>query len=372
VKALPRAAFETNRISAAHPPGLYGMEGQRRAHNLGPAVADARPLSAVPAGVEVTGFAAEPERQIGPWLLVAALVLLLIDLALALFLRGLIAPAGGSFGRRAAGASAAVVLGLVLGPASAFAQTGGGQAGGDSYALKATLDTRLAYVVTGVERIDRIAEQGLRGLSRTLTARTSVEPADPLPVRLDEHPLAFFPLLYWPVTEAQPALGPRVVQKVNDYLANGGTILFDLREPTPNVNLGGGMSGASQALRSLTRNLDIPPLKPVSPEHVLTKAFYLLSDFPGRYDGGQLWVEDTSAGGGDGDGVAGVMVGYNDYAGAWAVDDAGQARFAVTPGGERQREIAYRVGVNVVMYALTGNYKADQVHVPAILERLGQ
>jgi hypothetical protein len=202
VKALPRAAFETNRISAAHPPGLYGMEGQRRAHNLGPAVADARPLSAVPAGVEVTGFAAEPERQIGPWLLVAALVLLLIDLALALFLRGLIAPTGGGgFGRRAAGTSAAVALGLVLGPASAFAQTGGGQAGGDSYALKATLDTRLAYVVTGVERIDRIAEQGLRGLSRTLTARTSVEPADPLPVRLDEHPLAFFPLLYWPVTE---------------------------------------------------------------------------------------------------------------------------------------------------------------------------
>jgi hypothetical protein len=25
-----------------------------------------------------------------------------------------------------------------------------------------------------------------------------------------------------------------------------------------------------------------------------------------------------------------------------------------------------------VMYTLTGNYKADQVHVPALLERLGQ
>ena len=39
---------------------------------------------------------------------------------------------------------------------------------------------------------------------------------------------------------------------------------------------------------------------------------------------------------------------------------------------ERQRELAYRAGVNLVMYALTGNYKADQVHVPALLERLGQ
>ena len=380
VKALPPEALESNTIAAAHPPGLYGLEGQRRAHNLGPAVGDVRPLTDLPAGVEVGGFAAEPEQRFGPWLLVAALVLLLIDLAIALLLRGLFGPAGGDgMGRRAArtagartagGGAAAILLAIALAPGSAQAQSGGDDPA--SYALKATLDTRLAYVVTGVERVDRIAEQGLRGLSRTLTARTSIEPAAPLPVRLAEHPLAFFPLLYWPVTEEQPPLSARVERKVNDYLANGGTILFDLRDPTPGVNLGGGLSGAGQALRQLTRNLDIPPLKPVPPEHVLTKAFYLLNDFPGRYDGGQLWVEDTSAGGGDGDGVASVLVGYNDYAGAWAIDQAGQPRFAVTPGGERQREMAYRVGVNLVMYAMTGNYKADQVHIPAILERLGQ
>ena len=45
---------------------------------------------------------------------------------------------------------------------------------------------------------------------------------------------------------------------------------------------------------------------------------------------------------------------------------------ACVPGGERQRELAMRFGVNLVMYVLTGNYKSDQVHVPAILERLGQ
>jgi hypothetical protein len=376
VKALPPEALETNVIGAAHPPGLYGLEGQRRAHNLGPAVGDVRPLTALPGGVDVGGFAAEPEQRFGPWLLVAALILLLIDLAIALLLRGLFGPAGGDgMGRRATrtagGGAAAILLAVALTPVSALAQTGSGDDPG-SYALKATLDTRLAYVVTGVERVDRIAEQGLRGLSRTLTARTSIEPAAPLPVRLDEHPLAFFPLLYWPVTEEQAPLSARVERKVNHYLANGGTILFDLRDPTPGVNLGGGLSGAGQALRTLTRNLDIPPLKPVPPEHVLTKAFYLLNDFPGRYDGGQLWIEDTSAGGGDGDNVASVLVGYNDYAGAWAIDQAGQSRFAVTPGGERQREMAYRVGVNLVMYAMTGNYKADQVHIPAILERLGQ
>ena len=72
------------------------------------------------------------------------------------------------------------------------------------------------------------------------------------------------------------------------------------------------------------------------------------------------------------DGVAGVVAGAGDWAGAWAVDDNFRPLLPVTPGGERQRELAYRFGVNQVMHVLTGNYKADQVHLPAILERLTQ
>ncbi len=109
---------------------------------------------------------------------------------------------------------------------------------------------------------------------------------------------------------------------------------------------------------------------PVPPDHILTKSFYLLQEFPGRWAGGTLWVEPSE----DqvNDGVASVLVGSNDWAGAWAVDASGAPLHAAVPGGERQRELAYRFGVNLVMYALTGNYKNDQVHVPAILERLGQ
>jgi len=70
--------------------------------------------------------------------------------------------------------------------------------------------------------------------------------------------------------------------------------------------------------------------------------------------------------------VSRVIIGGHDWASAWAVDNAGRPMFPVVPGGERQREMAYRFGVNLVMYTLTGNYKSDQVHVPAILERLGQ
>jgi hypothetical protein len=60
------------------------------------------------------------------------------------------------------------------------------------------------------------------------------------------------------------------------------------------------------------------------------------------------------------------------WASAWAVDEQGRFPFATIPGGARQRTLAYRFGVNLVMYALTGNYKGDQVHIPAMLERLGQ
>ena len=72
------------------------------------------------------------------------------------------------------------------------------------------------------------------------------------------------------------------------------------------------------------------------------------------------------------DGVSSILVTPNDFASAWATDQNGRPLFPTVPGGEPQREHAYRTGINIVMYALTGNYKADQVHVPALLERLGQ
>ena len=116
-------------------------------------------------------------------------------------------------------------------------------------------------------------------------------------------------------------------------------------------------------------------------DHVLTKTFYLLKDFPGRFNTGQLWVEALPAVNDDepasrparaGDGVSSIMITSNDLAGAWAVRPDGQYMLPIVTGEPRQREFALRSGVNIVMYTLTGNYKADQVHVPALLERLGQ
>jgi hypothetical protein len=164
-------------------------------------------------------------------------------------------------------------------------------------------------------------------------------------------------------------------------MKQGGTILFDTRdqlEARPGSD--GSIAGPGMLrLRTLLRGLDIPELEPVPGDHVLTKAFYLLQAFPGRWDGGPLWVEaslrdpdEAARPARNADGVSAIMITSNDLAGAWAIGDDERPLFAVAPGGDLQREMAYRAGVNIVMYTLTGNYKADQVHVPALLERLGQ
>ena len=68
--------------------------------------------------------------------------------------------------------------------------------------------------------------------------------------------------------------------------------------------------------------------------------------------------------------LASHVLSWASWAAAWATDRQGRPLFAAVPGGETQREYAVRFGVNVAMYALTGNYKGDQVHVESILERM--
>jgi len=241
----------------------------------------------------------------------------------------------------------------------------------DAFVVQATSELRLSYVRTGDEQVDAVSRAGLAGLTGTLNRRTAVETGEPLPVDIERDDLIFFPLLYWPVVSQQAPPSAAAIERINRYLATGGTILFDTRDgndQTPGSF--GGPALSAQRLRRLAGGIKIPPLVPIPPDHVLTKSFFLLHDFPGRWNAGTLWVEPSE----DrvNDGVSSVIVGANDWAAAWAVDRQGRPAFAVVPGGEPQREMAMRFGVNLVMYVLTGNYKSDLVHVPAILERLGQ
>ena len=367
VLALDAAALDAGAVGPAHPPGYYGTDSARRAHNLAKPDLALTPIQSMPPGVRLGFYSGSGETDLKPWLLTAALLLALLDLIIALALRGFLARGA----RQGIAVVALLVLPpLLLGSAPALAQESGAGSTADRRALQATLETRLAFVKTGVPAVDDVSFSGLFGLTRVLQRRTSVEPGAPMGVELGRDELSFFPLLYWPVTPEQRSLDEAAQRQVNSYISNGGTILFDLRDPSAARQILGRTSRSSEALQRLTAGLEIPALNPVPPDHVLTKSFYLMQDFPGRYAGGTLWIgeaEDRNY-----DGVASVVIGANDWAAAWSIDDRGRPLFAVVPGGERQRELAFRVGVNMVMYALTGNYKADQVHVPFILERLGQ
>ncbi len=352
--ALPLlpADIAANAVGPHHPPGYYGRATERRALNLGSALPPLAPLGAMPAGVTLNPVAGAETLDLEPWLLGAALLLLLIDLVIALALRGLL-----SVWRRPVVAS--LTLLLLLLPVMAKAQN----ADPEKFALDAAGTTRLAYVITGNDESDSISKAGLYGLTLIVAQRTAADLGAPMGLDIEKDELAFFPLLYWRVPADAPPLSDNAVQRLTYYLKHGGMILFDTADQL-------GLNGSNQGLSRMLRDMDVPPLIPAPPDHVLTKAFYLLRDFPGRYDGGVLWVEQGE--GRINDGVSGVLIGSNDWSAAWAVDENGQSLYATVPGGDRQRELAYRFGINLVMYALTGNYKSDQVHVPAILERLGQ
>lgn len=358
--------FESAERSPRHPPGLYGMALSPRALNLATPSLELTPISDVPGVFERRVLEGTPELRLSSLFLVMALFLFLLDTLAALWVTGLFETEKIRRVRFSRTLPLLLAALLLLPLPDAYAQQGD-----DSFALAATLETRLAWIITGDTEIDAASEAGLTGLSQILRARTAFEPGVPMGVDVERDELAFFPFLYWPMSPTQETLSPEALSKINAYMKNGGTILFDTRDQDRAI--GGAVTPGTATLRRLTGQLDMPPLEPVPSGHVLGKSFYLLRDFPGRYRGGQVWVEASTASGEMmNDGVTPIVVGANDYAAAWARDANGRPLYPVTPGGERQREMADRFGVNLVIYALTGNYKADQVHVPALLERLGQ
>ncbi|MGB8401911.1 DUF4159 domain-containing protein, partial [Bradyrhizobium sp.] len=375
--AKPMPADYRDRATADHPPGFYGpAEGPIAVNTLASgdriAALDTSGLRARRASYTN----AEP-RDLRGILLSSSLALFLID---AIIVAMLGAGLAALLRRRAA--PAALAIAFLLAALSA-APSPGRAANNDDFAIKAVSQTRLAYVVTGNADVDSIVKSGMAGLTLFLAQRTALEAGDPVGVdpALDE--LAFFPLIYWPVVPGAPKPPQDAINRIDAYMKQGGTVVFDTRDAieAPPGDNGGSQTPGMASLREILSSLDVPELEPVPREHVLTKTFYLLRDFPGRFSSGQTWVETLPREDDDeaasrpargGDGVSPIIITSNDLAGAWAIRPDGQPMLPLTPGEPRQREFAFRAGVNIVMYTLTGNYKADQVHAPALIERLGQ
>lgn len=397
---IPSSTINSVKASLDHPPGYYGTPGSPRAINILAKESVLAALPPLPPGTVRRAYESEVALAMKPWLLSAALALVLADIIAVLLLQ-----MGGLAwrGARAGATGAALLVLLVAGAPPSRAQVFDNferdifdqlrrpaparrnepkpiPQGPDGIAQYATDRVTLAYVLTGNAEADEASKLGLAGLCRVLSVRTAVEPNDPLGVNIETDEIAFFPVLYWPVLPDAASLPDATLAKIDAYMKQGGLIIFDTRDYSSGLPDGVALAGKSgPALQRLIGKLDLPRLAPVPENHVLTRSFYLLRSFPGRWDGGQLWVEasqDEDADDGRrarrADGVTSVMITSNDLAGAWALDRLGRPLYPTVPGGEQQREMAFRAGVNIVMHALTGNYKADQVHVPALLERLGQ
>ena len=363
-QAISAGQFTKTKPDAEHPPGLYGSEGGFQALNTVESADALRQLSATPNMRRVL-FAKSHDLQLASWFFIGVLALFFLDILLSVLLL--------CRGRLIAAHAAAACL-LLLAAASPSCAA-------DEAALAASANiTRLGYIRSGIADIDDVTQAGLKTLSRVLRERTSIRLEEPAALDLTKDELVFYPVIYWPIDPKMTPPAADGLTKAESYIKNGGTILFDTRDRGDGFLTGS--NGASQSetiLRGILAKINAPRLEPLPQDHVLTKAFYILNSFPGRFEDGPLYVEHTAPSApGDmrpvrlADGVSSVIVTSNDMAGAWAADEDGTPRLPLYGSNERQREFAYRAGVNIVVYAMTGNYKADQVHVPDLLKRLGQ
>ncbi|MAP96433.1 MAG: hypothetical protein CMK07_15920 [Ponticaulis sp.] len=351
----------TLKPTAEHPAGLYEGSAVTLPLNAGDGWQPA-PVTNWPSGFTVRTSTEQATRKLAGWFLGSAFALLLADLIISLILAGRL-----RFGKAASAALLINALALpLLTPPSAHAQT----EADENATMEAALNLRFGYLVTQDSETNRKAEAGLLGLSITLYRRTTVEPETPVGLNLTRDPLNLYPFILVVMPQGGIDLEDDERAALAQYLRNGGALVID----TATGGSGSAQMASDQRIARFLDGLDIPQLLPVDDDHVLTRSFYLLDGFNGRYPDRPLWVESGKATSGDerrGDGISSIFITDADMSAAWASDMTGRPLFSVD-GGQRSREMAYRTGVNIVMYILTGTYKDDQVHLPSLLERLGE
>lgn len=363
VKPLPAGSYETISASAIHPPGIYGRGSIQFALNLGGAIPALKTIGDVPTGVVIKHYEHDYEVDIMPHILFTAIILFLIDWLVMITLSGQL--------RHVIKKSTALMLFYAL--IFTCIMTPNAQAQNDNDLqtdIKYASGFYLAYIETGDDALDQLTQMGLETLADVLSSRTSIEPSGVAAINPEQDTMSFFPIIYWSISPAQKNYSAKALEKIQRYLDQGGTILFDTRDQSQGSKSFSNTQSAKK-LRQITSSLNIPPIVPIPDDHVLGRAFYLLDHYPGRYNNGTLWIEKNSAQGRDN--VSSVFIGSHDWVGSWADSQAHSPTNRYSARYDtKQKEMALRFGVNLIMHSMTGNYKADQVHIPHILERLGE
>ena len=195
-------------------------------------------------------------------------------------------------------------------------------------------------------------------LAQEIRYRTSIDVMEePTAITADDPKLARLPMAVLS-GDGDFSLRERERQRLKRWIEMGGFLLVD--------NNGQGNTGSTfrdAVSRELGRMFPRNKLERVSPEHVVFRSFYRL-DYPAGRVIRRPYVEGLRIGR-----RFGVLVNHNDLLGAFARDGGGRFLYTPTPGGENQREMAIRFGVNIAMYALCLHYKDDQVHLDYLLHR---
>ena len=365
---LPLDVKTTQVASRDHPAGFYGVADAPHALNILSPKITLHPLDTRGPTIKRLPLETPQPLDLRPWLLGLSAFLFLLDGMAKLLLSGAFV-----FKTRYIPLMvlATVIITCFFRPVSAAELSPKDR---DS-----ALATRLAYIITGDPSVDEFSRIGLTELSAFLSARTSLEPAAPVGVNPAQDELGVYPLLYWPMLAKQRTPDAQTIARIDAYMKNGGTILFDTRDAGLQTNRNS-VPDETKSLQAILSQMAIPPLDIVPPQHVILKTFFLIDQFPGRTTNGKTYIEASqnndpqaiNASTRSSDGVSSLIITSNDLAAAWASGQGGSSLNLINQTIPRQREMALRGGANIVMYVLTGNYKSDQVHVPALLERLGQ
>lgn len=213
-------------------------------------------------------------------------------------------------------------------------------------------DLFIGHILSPDPRVNMLSQRGLQSLVVESYLRTSVEPEGVVGIDLEDPAtlsnLDLIPVLYFPVTNQTPRLSEEARHALQNYTANGGIIVIDVI---------GGRMNTSEPLQQILADLSIRPPERISESHPLSQSFYF-SNLQGSNSNASVWVERNASNLGEA-GASSVIIGDQNWAGAWS---------ASTVDGADQEE-AVRAGLNILLYALSGQYKLDPIHQETIEQK---
>ena len=195
-------------------------------------------------------------------------------------------------------------------------------------------------------------------LIEELELRTSIDAyRERRTITLTEPELFSCPFLYMTGKYEFDPWTPQEREALRRYLTFGG---FLLAEDAMGIK-GFGFDAAFR--REMKQIFPTHEMKRLPPDHSAFQSFYLINTIGGRQKI-NAYLEGVIV-----DNWTPVVYSQNDLSGAWSRDRLGKWLHECVPGGEAQRLAAFKLGINIIVYSLTSDYKKDLVHHPFIKRR---